>query len=506
MVVELIFSALLKEEGMALKFGTSGVRGLVTEMTDQACYFYARAFGQYLKARSSSTTVSLAGDLRSSTPRIMQAVALALIDEGFNVDHCGFLSTPAVTLHAMAQGQGSIMVTGSHIPDDRNGIKFNLPWGEVLKADEAEISARYRSLVEGNPEAGTGLAAFNRTGELLPTALPELGPANDLARSRYVARYLDFAGEEALSGLRVVLYEHSSVCRDDLAEVLRRLDAEILFVGRSDQFIPVDTEAVQEPDRLAAWVAEQGAQALVSADGDGDRPLVVDELGQVIRGDVLGILVAQYVQAQAVAVPVSCNTALEKSGSFPLVTRTRIGSPYVIEAMQAACEGGHAPVVGYEANGGFLTATELPSPSPRAATGTSLPALPTRDALLPIVSLLLMSKQRQQPLSALVQSLPARFTWSGLLRQVPTDKGRALIERFRQGGPSEAEAAFGQTFGPIKELDLTDGARMIFASDEVVHLRPSGNAPEFRCYTESSSETRARHRNEQTLALLPALF
>ncbi len=53
-----------------------------------------------------------------------------------------------------------------------------------------------------------------------------------------------------------------------------------------------------------------------------------------MRGDMVGLLCAQYLQAQAVATPVSCNTAIEKSNQFAKVTRTRIGSPYVIEAMQ----------------------------------------------------------------------------------------------------------------------------------------------------------------------------
>ena len=81
---------------------------------------------------------------------------------------------------------------------------------------------------------------------------------------------------------------------------------------------------MREPERLAAWVAEYGADALVSTDGDADRPLVVDDQGKVLRGDVLGILVAAFFGADTVATPVSCNTALEKSGLFTGVTRTRI--------------------------------------------------------------------------------------------------------------------------------------------------------------------------------------
>ena len=136
---------------MPLKFGTSGIRGLVTEMTDQACSQYAQAFIQYLKDRlpeKPPTSVAIAGDLRLSTPRIMRAVAHAVKQAGLEIINCGHIATPAVTYYALQRGHASIMVTGSHIPDDRNGVKFNLPWGEILKRDEAEISKRYQAAQE----------------------------------------------------------------------------------------------------------------------------------------------------------------------------------------------------------------------------------------------------------------------------------------------------------------------------------------------------------------------
>ena len=63
---------------MPLKFGTSGVRGLVVDMTDRECFLYASAFAQYLFENSNTHTVAIAGDHRSSTPRILAAVARGL--------------------------------------------------------------------------------------------------------------------------------------------------------------------------------------------------------------------------------------------------------------------------------------------------------------------------------------------------------------------------------------------------------------------------------------------
>lgn len=481
---------------MALKFGTSGVRGLVTDMTDRECYLYTRAFLQYVGEKATPTRAAVAGDLRGSTPRIMGAVAHAVRAEGMEVVRCGFISTPAVMDYGIRHDLPSVMVTGSHIPDDRNGIKFNMPWGEVLKPDEAEISARYARL----KEAKTGAEDFGADGSLKGAAAPDES-VDPTASDAYARRFTDYFPAGCLSGTRVVFYQHSSVSREVLPAVLAALGADVVPVGHSDTFVPVDTEAVQDPERLAAWVAESGADALASTDGDADRPLLVDEKGKVIRGDVLGILVADFLGARSVATPVSCNTALEKSGRFENVIRTRIGSPYVVEAMNGAVAAGHTPVVGYEANGGFLTASDITDPG----SGAVLKALPTRDAALPIVAALLAAKRRGGGLSALVDDLPPRVTASGLLRGFPNDEGKALVARFESAGRPLAEEVFSPHFGRVAALDFTDGARITFESSDIVHFRPSGNAPEFRVYTESRTEDRARENNDTALGIVEGL-
>jgi phosphomannomutase len=89
--------------------------------------------------------------------------------------------------------------------------------------------------------------------------------------------------------------------------------------------------------------------------------LVSDEQGEWLRGDVAGILVARFLQIDAVVTPVSSNSAVEKCAIFAQVVRTRIGSPYVISAMQAIKNAQH--IAGYEANGGFLLHTPVSTTS-----------------------------------------------------------------------------------------------------------------------------------------------
>ena len=184
-----------------VNFGTSGIRGLVSDMTDKVCYVYTLSFLQYLQsidAMPAGCPVGVGGDLRHSTPRIMNAVAAAVQAAGYHAVNCGLLPTPALSLYGMGQQIPTIMVTGSHIPDDRNGIKFNKPDGEVLKDDEQGILAQNPIVNDALFDAQEGL--------LQDTYLPG---ADETAQQEYVARYLDFFPANALAGLHLGVYQHS---------------------------------------------------------------------------------------------------------------------------------------------------------------------------------------------------------------------------------------------------------------------------------------------------------
>ncbi len=488
---EVLISSLMEQSGV--KFGTSGARGLATDMTDRVCYAYSLAFLRFLDAAGDigpGSRVAIAGDFRPSTERIMNAVAAAVVDAGCEPVNCGFIPTPAVACYAMDQAMPSIMVTGSHIPDDRNGIKYYKSTGEILKRDEERLSAS--SVV-------IGAELFDSDGALSDQFLP---PVDDAAARHYVDRYLDFFPADCLSGYSIGVYQHSTVARDMLVEVFQGLGASVTALGRSETFIPVDTEAIRPQDvtLAAGWAREYGFDAIVSADGDGDRPLISDEAGNWLRGDVAGILCARYLGANCIATPVSCNSAVEKCGWFAQVQRTRIGSPFVIETMDAALAAGAANVVGYEANGGFLTGSDI------ALDGRVLRALPTRDAIIVPLTILLLGRAETSSVSGLLADLPQRFTCSDRLKDFPTELSRERLAALQSGDAAAdraaAEALLGDAFGPVAAIDATDGVRITFANEEVAHLRPSGNAPELRCYNEADSEARALEMNRTCMDLL----
>ena len=451
--------AVMQQSGVG--FGTSGARGLVSAMTDEVCAAYTHAFIQAMQGRYAFTTIAIAIDLRPSSPQIALACSRMAQQLGLKVIFCGAIPTPALALYAQTQEIPGIMVTGSHIPFDRNGLKFYRPDGEISKADESAMLAS-----EVSP---------------LNASIAALPPEDMTAKRAYMQRYLDLLGEGGLKGLKLALYQHSSVGRDLMQELFEALGAQVLPLARSDTFVPIDTEAVSAEDMAKGlrWAADYGVDAIISTDGDGDRPLISDEHGHWLRGDIVGLLTARSLKVKNLAVPVSCNTAIEHSGLFDQVVRTRIGSPYVIAGMEAMHAQGLNSIAGFEANGGFLLGASAPD-YPRLA------ALPTRDAVLPVVCLLKEIKLQGKSLSQMVSELPARFTASDRLQNFATEKSKQLIATWSMA-PNQVKEVLQLDETP-EQVDKTDGLRMLFPSGNIIHLRPSGNAPELRCYVETASQ------------------
>lgn len=514
--------AFLDHDPVSIAFGTSGMRALVRDLTDLQVYISVKGALQYLLDTGDiapGSVVILGGDLRPSTARIMRASLAAIVDSGLSVEHAGLVPTPAVVLRGLATRRAGVMVTGSHIPFDRNGIKVSKSVGEVLKSDEPGILRAIEVVRAAEYGQTAATSRFDAHGML--KSAPELPPVDKTAETEYVARYRRGFAADDLGGLRVAFYQHSAVGRELVPAILRALGADVVTVGRSETFVPVDTENVDDEqlatlERLVAAAEQSGRiDAIVSTDGDSDRPLVAAVLrakdphsGRRVRflpGDLLGLVVAEELHADFVAVPVSANDAVDRVMSARRVElhKTRIGSPYVVDSMAAAVAGGERRrVVGWEANGGFLVGSDLGNLAP----------LPSRDAVLPIiVNLAAARRAHGNDLNALWSQLPPRFGRSGLIDEVPVEISRAMLAQLIvdkgvsevRFGP-ETSVAWRRVketleqlftlqlgFGLVEALNLVDGVRIFFVGGDVAHLRPSGNAPQLRIYANADTQARA---------------
>jgi phosphomannomutase len=508
----------LNYEPQELGFGTSGRRGKVVDLTQLEVYLNALAELEYLQSLPSSAggikkgdPFYFAYDLRPSSSEfvseeqgrgeIAQAIVTAIGDAGMQPVNLGHIPTPALASFALSRDKGSIMVTGSHIPFDRNGYKTNSSRGELLKEQEAPINEQVRQVRKRLYDQAWDRSRFDQRG-MLKNGHQPLPAEHGEAREAYIARFINFFASSSLQGKRILVYQHSAVGRDLLVEILERLGAQVVKGGRSETFVPIDTENIDAAQLavIQALADEAGGPlyAVVSTDGDSDRPLVLGvdpATGRVhfFGGDLLGMVVAEYLQADAVVVPISCNDAIDRGKLAPVVEpKTRIGSPFVIAGMEAALAKGKKRVCGWEPNGGFLTG------SPIARNGAVLEPLMTRDAGLPILGALFAAEQNGLSLTDLFARLPKRFSRAALLRHFPRATALKIVERF---SPPREEAAIRQDlaqfftpalgFASITRVDYTDGVRILFANGEVAHVRPSGNADELRIYAVADTQSRA---------------
>lgn len=469
-----------------VKFGTSGLRGLVSDLLGHNSALYTTAFARHLLASGLAKPgdrVFVAGDYRPSSPDIAATAIGALRRAGLTPIDCGAISTPALALYAMSQNSASLMITGSHIPADRNGIKFYRPDGEIDKGDEAEIS-RIAAEID----------------HLIIDLTPGTATSEEIqAQALFHARNAALLPDGALQGLKVGVYQHSTVARDQLVELLSGYGADVVAFGRSEQFIPVDTEAVAPAtvELLHDCTMHYGLDAIVSADGDGDRPLVADETGKPLRGDLIGLVTAGFLGAKVLVTPITSNSGIEVSGSYR-VLRTKVGSPFVIAGMTGALAAGENGVMGFEANGGVLTGSEFALP----ATGCTLAALPTRDSFLPILATLFLSKQQSQPLSAMASSFSLPFAAADRLENFAVDTSVALMEHLR-ASPENLQT-FLAPLGGVDSVSDLDGLRIRLSNHTIIHFRPSGNAPEMRVYIEADKAVVANSMLQKGLFMVRA--
>lgn len=466
----------------SLKFGTSGLRGLSVDLDGRASALYATAFARHLLKSGHARAgdfVLVGRDFRDSSPSVSATCIGALRRAGLVPIDCGTIPTPALALYGLELGAASLMITGSHIPADRNGIKFYRPDGEIDKQDEEAITAEAAAIGDQDIDATPGKTE-DRSGQ---------------AEALFFERNAALLPEGSLRGLTVGVYQHSTVARDMLGLVLSHFGARVVALGRSESFIPVDTEAVSPDtvDLLRGWAKQHRLDAIVSADGDGDRPLVADERGEPLRGDLLGLIAANFLSAEVVVTPVTSNSGIEAAGTYA-VTRTRVGSPYVIAGMNEALAADKDGVMGFEANGGTLTGSNF------LVDGISLRALPTRDSFLPILATLLAAAVAARPLSQVAAGYRLPFAAADRLENFATETSAALMAHLRA---SDANlAAFLSPIGTVASKSDIDGLRVALTNGETVHFRPSGNAPEMRCYAEAADENAAKALLEQGLGLI----
>jgi len=317
-------------------FGTDGIRGHFGEfpLDRPTVNSLAVELAATLRERNEAVGVPevvLGGDTRESTPEICRWLAEGLAAGGVRVRHAGVIPTPGIAFLAKPLGAAAgVVVSASHNPYPDNGIKLLDPSGSKWN-DEEELALERRLLAR--LESGSEVPAFAE-GIPVEEELDEL-------YLRHLASTLP--GETALDGLRVVLDAGNGAAFKYAKEIFERLGAQAELIHAEPNGRNVNEGCGSTaPEKMAAQVRASEADFGAAFDGDADRCILSDELGQVRDGDAILYLWAtalhrrgQLVPPKIVATTMS-NLGLERALAREgiEIVRCAVGDRYVVEAMK----------------------------------------------------------------------------------------------------------------------------------------------------------------------------
>ena len=351
---------------MAL-FGTDGVRGVAgVDLTEKLAHDLAVAAAHVLtdigEFAGHKPKAIIAQDSRESGAYLERAIAEGLSRCGIDVQLIGVLPTPAVSYLVLdSKADLGVMISASHNPASDNGIKFFARDGKKL-ADSVEAQIEAQLKVDWQPSVAKGLIEKDES-----------------ARERYLKQILSTITVD-FKGLKIVVDCANGAASFVAPEALRRAGAEVISINDQPNGKNINENCGSTHlSGLIERVKSERADLGIAHDGDADRVLAIDHLGNVIDGDyILGIL-AQHTELPTNAVVGTVMTnlglirALEKLGiNF---VATPVGDRYVLEEMLKSGhslggeQSGHVIMRKFSITGdGLLTALHLISEMVRRKT------------------------------------------------------------------------------------------------------------------------------------------
>jgi phosphoglucosamine mutase len=426
---------------MARKFfGTDGIRGLANgdKLTPELAMKVGMAAGLTFNRGEHRNRVVIGKDTRRSGYMIESALTAGFTAVGMDVYLLGPMPTPAVAMLTRSlRGDLGVMISASHNPFDDNGIK-------LFKADGYKLSDAVEADIEKLME--NGLLKHLSHGR-------EIGRAyrDDEARTRYIEYAKRTLPKNIdLSGLRVVIDCANGAAYKVAPIALWELGAEVFSIGvEPDGFNINEKVGSTAPDALIAKVRELRADIGIALDGDADRVIIVDEKGEVVDGDQVMAVIAEYWHARGelrgggLVATVMSNLGLERYlATLGLgLERTQVGDRYVLETMRAK---------GYNVGGeqsGHIILSDFTT---------------TGDGLVAALQLLAVVKQMGTPVSEVCR----RFSKvPQLLQSVRYSQGKPLDHKRVVQAIAESRARLGE------------GGRLV--------IRESGTEPVIRVMAES---------------------
>ena len=309
-------------------FGTDGVRGKVGTypITPDFALKLGWAAGKVL-ASQGSKMVLIGKDTRISGYMLESALEAGLAAAGLSAAFTGPMPTPAIAyLTRTFRAEAGIVISASHNPYYDNGIKFFSAKGTKLP-DEIEEAIE---------------AMLEQPMDCVESA--ELGKASRINDA--VGRYIEFCkgtfpAHLGLEGYKIVVDCANGATYHIVPNVLRELGAEVIEIGTDPNGLNINEKCgATDVTALQAKVVETKADVGLAYDGDGDRIMMVDHLGNKVDGDQILFIIAREALRSGqlkggVVGTLMSNMSLEialKMLGVPFL-RANVGDRYVLEKM-----------------------------------------------------------------------------------------------------------------------------------------------------------------------------
>ena len=429
---------------MAKFFGTNGIRGVFPDDFNlEFIHDMTLSIGTYFE----KGPILIGYDGRDSSPLICKIITSTLNSIGINCNIAGLVPTPCLEYAVKSLGySGGIMITASHNPPQYNGIK---PAGK----DGVEISREDELLIEdiylkknwlSNPEKWGTTEEETRSIETYLNGIKS-HVNSKLIESKSFKVVLDLGnGAQAVSA--------PDFCKKVNCETIlvnETIDGK--FPGRGSEPTP------QNLSVLSKTVIENRADFGIAFDGDGDRSIFCDNLGNILTGDRSALILIQHILTKNPnSLVVTClnsgtNTEVLTEKYNSKVIRTKVGSVEVSRKMLST-----NALIGFEENGGFMFGKHNQ----------------VRDGCMSLALMLDLLAITDNTLSDQISKLPQSFTTKDKI-QCSSQDAKQIISSLKTEFP---------------ESDLSDGIKIIIDSKNWVMIRPSGTEPIVRIYAESESQ------------------
>ncbi len=351
---------------MGKYFGTDGVRGVAnSELTPELAFKLGRYGGFVLTQHAEGEKhprVLVGRDTRISGEMLESALIAGLLSVGIEVMKLGIISTPGVAYLTRIQGAAAgVMISASHNPAPDNGIKFFGSDGFKL-SDETELEIE---------------ALLDEDNDNLPRPSAQgLGTVDEYPEG--ALKYTQFLQQTIpndLAGLQVCLDGANGSTSPLINRLFADLETEFDVMAATPNGLNInDGVGSTHPENLAKFVVEKGADAGLAFDGDGDRVIAVDELGNIIDGDKIMFICGKYLQEKGrlkkdtIVSTVMSNLGFHKAieANNMIALQTKVGDRYVVEEMRkngynfGGEQSGHMVFLDYNTTGdGMLSGIQL---------------------------------------------------------------------------------------------------------------------------------------------------